>query len=588
MKNLYLFSFVCLALISFNANAFNVTFQLDLSTAAISPMGPHIAGAFQGWDPAATALTDDNCDFIYEVTLDVAAGDYEFKFVNGNAWGTDETAIPAACTGAGSTNRTITVTGDQTYGPVCFNDCGPCISLMPLSVPVTLRVDMTLETVTDVVSVAGDFQSEAGLGDDWTPGAAQMTDLDGDKVYEISMMVAPGCYSYKFINGDAWGEDEGSVPSACDVGGNRQFRANDIGYDQMAICYKQCGACPTVIENYDLTFQVDMSRVSAIADLAAGAGIEGFLLNDTISAAGNFQSEAGFSDWTPGQTQLTDPDGDKIYTLTVNIPQGTYQYKFINGTSWDFAESVPGECNSGGNRQLELNANTVLPVVCFGYCEAQCPTALPPVDVTFRVEMNDEIVNANGLFVAGSFQRPQQWVKDIFAMQDTDGDGIFEYTYTIFPGNYQYRYYNGPGGDADGETFNFEAGGCGTGNGLGGYNRSLNGSDFTGNYLLPAYKYNSCQEMLAGGLGIENNVAAVGFTAYPNPFTNTTMIEFDNTNNDIYTLTITDITGRTVRQINSIKGNSILVERNNMASGIYYATLSNTKGERGTQKLLID
>lgn len=588
MRNLYLLLLAGLTLIASEAQAFNVTFQLDLNNSAISPMGPHIAGAFQGWDPGATALTDDNCDFIYEVTLDIAAGDYEFKFVNGNAWGSDETQIPAACTVAGGGNRIISVTGDQVYGPVCFNDCAPCISTMPISVPVTLRVDMSLETVTDVVSVAGSFQAAAGLGADWTPGAAPMTDPDGDHVYEVSFMVPPGCYAYKFINGDAWGEDEGTIPAGCDVGGNREFRANDIGLDQTAICYKQCGACPTTIENYDLTFQVDLSRVANIADLATAAGIEGFELSDTISVAGSFQSEAGFNDWTPGATQLTDPDGDKIYTLTVNIPQGTYQYKFINGTSWDFAESVPGECNSGGNRQLELTANTTLPVVCFGYCEAQCPAALPPVDVTFRVEMNDEIVNANGLFVAGSFQRPQQWVKDVMAMQDPDGNGIFEFTYTIFPGNYQYKYYNGPGGDADGETYNFEADGCGTGNGLGGYNRTLNGSDFTGNYLLPAYKYNSCQEMLPGGLGIETPAAQIQFAAKPNPFTHTTVLEFDNANNSTYTLTISDMTGKIVRQITDIKGNSISIERNNLPSGIYYATLVNAKGERGTQKLLVD
>ncbi|HNI43895.1 MAG TPA: T9SS type A sorting domain-containing protein [Chitinophagales bacterium] len=596
MKKLYFFLVLCgLSISSF---ASQLTFRFDASTLnGISPAGIHVAGGFQDeagfpgdWDPATALLNDDNCDFIYELSVTVPDGTYEFKFVNGNAWGSDETGIPATCNSNG--NRTVTVNGDTVYGPVCWNDCGPCLSTMPTTVPVTLRVDMSLETVTGVVSVAGSFQAAAGVGGDWTPGAAVMTDPDGDKVYEIAMNLAPGCYQYKFLNGDEWGEDEGAIPAECNVGGNRQFIANYNGLDAAAVCYKQCAACPTTVDTATVTFQVDMSRVANLATLATQYGIDGYSLSSIISVAGSFQGAAGVgNNWTPGAAVLTDPDGDKIYTLTVELPEGTYQYKFLNGDAWGKEESVPSACNNGGNRELVVNgsAPVVLPAVCFGYCEDECPPALPPVNITFRVDMNDEIVNADGVYVAGGFQRPTQWVKDTLEMTETEaGSGVYEYTYLLFPGVYTYKFFNGDGGDAEGETHDFETGGCGVGNGLGGYNRLMDISDVTSDYKLPVYRYNSCNE-LAGGeyVGI-TPINQLGFSVSPNPFTNQTIIRFDNTTNTQHSLSIVNVFGQEVRRYNQLNGTSVVINRGTLASGMYYAILTNSKGERGIQKLVIE
>ncbi len=66
----------------------SVTFQVDMNNETVGANGVHVAGAFQGWDPSATALADTNSDGIYSVTIDTfTAGDtYEYKYVNGNAW----------------------------------------------------------------------------------------------------------------------------------------------------------------------------------------------------------------------------------------------------------------------------------------------------------------------------------------------------------------------------------------------------------------------------------------------------------------------------------------------------------------------
>ena len=50
-----------------------------------------LAGTMQGWNPSSTPLTDANGDDIWEVTLTLAENTiYEYKFINGNSWGSDE------------------------------------------------------------------------------------------------------------------------------------------------------------------------------------------------------------------------------------------------------------------------------------------------------------------------------------------------------------------------------------------------------------------------------------------------------------------------------------------------------------------
>ncbi|CAJ1342850.1 unnamed protein product, partial [Effrenium voratum] len=93
--------------------------------------GVHVAGSFQGWDPAATALQDADLDGIYETTLDIPAGWYEFKFINGSTWDEAE-YVPAGCseieTGRGNRYISVADAEDQEYH-VCFGACSPCAEL---------------------------------------------------------------------------------------------------------------------------------------------------------------------------------------------------------------------------------------------------------------------------------------------------------------------------------------------------------------------------------------------------------------------------------------------------------------------------
>jgi hypothetical protein len=217
----------------------DVTFKVDMNQVAVSPNGVHIAGSFQNWDPGATEMFDNDSDGVYEITLTLAANlQYEYKYVNGNDWGMDE-SVPTACAQNG--NRFVDVgTNDIDLDAVCFASCGPCVGIYS----VTFRVNMKEETVSaNGVHIAGNFQN-------WDPAATPMTDGDGDGIYEVTVdLNGNNTYQYKFINGNAWGDDE-SVPAECALNNNRFLDIGTTPVMTEAFCFGSCDPC--VVSTIDL------------------------------------------------------------------------------------------------------------------------------------------------------------------------------------------------------------------------------------------------------------------------------------------------------------------------------------------------
>ena len=219
------------------------------------------------------------------------------------------------------------------------------------------------------VHVAGSFQSEAGFAGDWDPATTAMTDADNDKVYEVTLDVPAGVYQYKFVNGNAWMGAE-LVPATCGVndgGGNinRQFSQGAGALRLPAVTF---GGCLTQVR-----FAVNMQGQTVSA-----AGVH---------VAGNFQAMAGYgTDWDPASLPLSDPDGDGIYEALIALPApGRFQYKFVNGTTWAGAETVPAACGTDDgtgtkNRILDATADVnAPPAVCFGAC-GPCGAVAPSTD----------------------------------------------------------------------------------------------------------------------------------------------------------------------------------------------------------------
>jgi hypothetical protein len=175
----------------------------------------------------------------------------------------------------------------------------------------------------------------------------------------------------------------------------------------------------TAVPEVPVTFKVDMSQETVSPD--------------GVHILGSFQG------YDPGATPMTDANSDQIYEVTLLLPaNGAHEYKFVNGNTGAGEESVPAPCASGLYRPLMTDSMAVnLDVVCFGACT---PCA-GQYAVTFRVDMSQETVSANGVHIIGSFQG---FDPTATPMDDSDGDKIYEYT-TVLGGNtaYQYKFVNG-------------------------------------------------------------------------------------------------------------------------------------------------
>ncbi len=397
--------------------AVQLTISVDMANEDVSPDGVHVAGSFQGWDPAATPMANTSGD-VYEVTVDVMSGtQIQYKFINGADWAGEET-VPADCgidNGQGGYNRYLDVTSQTTAtGLVCFAECAPCASPVQL----TISVDMANEEISpDGVHVAGSFQG-------WDPAATPMINTVDD-VYEVTVEVMSNTQvQYKFINGADW-EGEETVPAECGVdngqgGYNRFFDVADQNAEAELVCYGSCEECPPPPLEVDVTFQVDMA-------------------NEEVSPDGVFIAGT-FNGWTPSELQMGNTSENiYAYTITLNAA-ASHEYKFINGIGWDGAELVPEACAQNGNRfMLVPDVDTTTNLVCFGMC-TECPPPPPEVTVTFIVDMAEQEVSPDGVHLAGSFNA---WNTEDLTMINTGGT-VYEADVTIVAGTeITYKFLNG-------------------------------------------------------------------------------------------------------------------------------------------------
>jgi hypothetical protein len=98
-----------------------VSFRINMSNEVVADAGVHLAGSFQGWDPSAITVPLVGYG-VHEVVLQLQVGSYEYKFINGDEWGADESV--GDCGNEG--NRVVEVSGDTMTSGACFNSCDQC------------------------------------------------------------------------------------------------------------------------------------------------------------------------------------------------------------------------------------------------------------------------------------------------------------------------------------------------------------------------------------------------------------------------------------------------------------------------------
>ena len=318
--------------------------SVNMNQQTVSANGVHIAGNFQGWNPSATPMTDANGDGIYEYTISTFVGEkIEYKFINGNAWGSDET-VPLACRYNNSWNRGDSISSvADSAATVCFALCYNCAA-------VTFQVDM------NQVTQAFTTPEVNGLWNNWCGNCNAMTDANGDGIWSVTLPLPVGStQEYKF-SADSWTIQEQNDPTAPCTNGNatytnRVFTIPAQDTTLGVVCWGSCYGCTV-----DVTLKVNMAW--EVANNAVSA--------NGVHVAGDFQG------WNPSGTPMTDANNDGIYEVTVSVPaNSSIQYKFINGNAWGQDEPVPGACAVTGttNRGATFAyADSSMSPVCFGKC----------------------------------------------------------------------------------------------------------------------------------------------------------------------------------------------------------------------------
>ena len=280
--------------------------------------------------------------------------------------------------------------------------------------------------------------------------AYALSDDDGDGVWVTTIALAPGTTgNYIFFNSpngsSDWGTKENLNGQDCADPANYDDRILDpVGEEDYTLlhCFGECsgngtGECPAPSTTYDVTFNVNMSNYpGGLAD------------SDIVYLNGNFVG------WCGDCTPMNDDDGDGIWTVTVALEDGDYEYKFtING--WSVQEefgsigAVEGCTVTDGtytNRAFTVaGADMTLDTVFWNLCPGETPGQV--YNLTFAVDTANITVGDSGMYLGGGAFGDAQG----HAMSDDDGDGIYEVTLEVNTDQVgaNYIFLNGPGDGGD-------------------------------------------------------------------------------------------------------------------------------------------
>ncbi len=355
----------------------NVTFQVDMSNVSASFTNVYVSGTVNNWSGNSNQLTDADGDGVYEGTLSLMPGSYEYKFTYDNWTGQEslDATLDSACTittGA-FTNRYATFgNADTTLPVVCWEECTACVG------PTDFAVTFMVNTANITVGTNGLYLGGGVIGG---ANAVQLLDPDGDGIY-VGTDTLNGSNGGNFIflnnpaNASDWNAKENLAGLACaDVSNwNDRILPTFTQDTTLMFCYGTCStdtSCTVTSTNPDVTFRVDMSNVSASFT--------------NVYVSGTLNS------WSGNANQLTDPDGDGVYEADISLAAGNYEFKFTYD-NWVGQESLDATLDSActlttgafTNRYITIGASdTTLPVFCWEECTSCATTTTGCTELFF-------------------------------------------------------------------------------------------------------------------------------------------------------------------------------------------------------------
>ena len=368
----------------------NVTFQVDMTDQNLSPSDiVYVNGTFNGWCGACNPMSDANEDGIWELTIELGAGSYEYIYTT-NGWEGLQAGAPV-----GSECDYLSTDNFGNYGfeldgedllldLYCFGTCyDTCID--PVQVDVTFSVDMSNETVNGSVYMIGSYQSVVP----WSPFIlpTQMQDINGDGIYSATVSLLSDDYiEYKFVNGDIVESNEGvgacgSNPSStCSNPGstcnNRYLdipscalnNNNECVLDPFDVASAVFNSCGTVAAN--VNFSIDLNGTGYPNSDYDQCGVNGSWC----------ATESG--DWPGWCLTLDDDNSDNVFTGTLeNVSAGDYEFiVFCSGAADNYSgwgvqlgSVVGSECDFDSSDEFGNYGFTVIDSdVDVSYCAGSC------------------------------------------------------------------------------------------------------------------------------------------------------------------------------------------------------------------------
>ena len=400
------------------------TNSLDSATQALADtaMGYPSVAHYNGDDALILMNGTDTIDVIGTPGVDPGS-----SWSVGTGSTKDHTLIRKASVDMGSTDWTTGATEWDVYAQNTWSYAGAhSSSCIVTPKNVTFQVDMN--------NVTASFTNVyvSGTVNNWSGNANQLTDADGDGVYEGTLSLMPGSYEYKFTYDNWTGQEslDATLDSACTLTTgaftNRYATFGNADTTLPVVCWEECSAC-AVQTNFVVTFMVNSANITV--------GTNGLYLGGGVIGGAN-------------EIQLADPDGDGIYvgTDTLNGSTGG-NFIFLNSPTWsgDWAakENLAGlacaDVSNYNDRILPTFTQDTTLMFCYGTCstDTSCTVTSTNPDVTFRVDMSNVSASFTNVYVSGTLNG---WSGNANQLTDADGDGVYEGDINIAAGNYEFKF----------------------------------------------------------------------------------------------------------------------------------------------------
>ena len=300
---------------------FVVTFMVNTANITVGMNGLYLGGGVIG-GANEIQLADPDGDGIYvgTDTLNGANGG-NFIFLNNPAnaadWNAKENLTGLSCADPNNYNDRIlpTFTQDTTL-MFCFGTCSADTSC---SVTATYP-DVTFSVDMNNVSASFTNVYVSGTLNGWSGNANQLTDPDGDGVYDADISLAPGNYEFKFTY-DNWVGQENLDPNTLDSNctlttGAFTNRYISVGVADTTLpiyCWEECVACAINVPTYTID-QIDNTDADGLPDslnvyckvigVVHGVDMQGsssavsFTVHDGTEGLGTYSSVATVASYT--------------------------------------------------------------------------------------------------------------------------------------------------------------------------------------------------------------------------------------------------------------------------------------------------